>query len=88
MPTRAANQAGPSRADAELHQRICNQPTGGLSWSDRCTCGHLRGRHDAARHAPITTGNAVCTGRNLAGACLWPDCTCRTFIDTTKGARS
>ena len=70
-------------ADLRTHRIACLPPTTGTCWSDRCTCVHVRGRHDAARHQPITTttGGATrtCTGRNLAGACLWPGCDCTSF---------
>lgn len=70
-------------ADLAMHRIVCLAPTAGTSWSDRCTCRHVRGRHDVARHQPITTTTAgttrTCTGRNLAGACLWPDCHCTAF---------
>jgi hypothetical protein len=79
-----------SAADLAIHRRVCQQPTTDTSWSDRCTCRHVRGRHDIARHAEITTttatGVAVCTGRHLAGPCLWPDCHCTGYTPpTTRG---
>lgn len=78
-------------ADLRLHRIACLARTAGTSWSDRCGCQHVRGRHDAARHEPITTTAAgitrTCTGRNLAGACLWPDCNCATFTNTDTNPR-
>ncbi|MGI5237000.1 hypothetical protein [Dactylosporangium sp. CA-139066] len=68
-----------TRADRATHERVCTRPTTGTTWSDRCRCRHVRGRHTAATHAAIHTPNGTCTGRNLAGACLWPDCPCTGF---------
>jgi hypothetical protein len=80
-----------SSADLDTHRRACQQPTVGTCWSDRCTCRHVRGRHDTARHAEITTtttttGTTVCTGRNLAGPCLWLHCDCTGFTPPTTSS--
>ncbi|GAA3271307.1 hypothetical protein GCM10020218_013580 [Dactylosporangium vinaceum] len=73
-----------ARTAAAIHNRVCIQPVTGQIWSDRCHCRHVRGRHTAAIHAAITTPLGVCTGRNLAGACLWPFCPCSGFTGRTE----
>jgi hypothetical protein len=80
---RTAQRPTVTAADHAIHRTACQQPTTATTWSDRCSCRHVRGRHDAARHQPITTtttaGTTTCTGRSLAGTCLWPDCPCTGF---------
>jgi hypothetical protein len=73
--------------DLDTHRRACQQPVAAIGWSDRCTCRHVRGRHDAARHDPIPTDTGVCTGRNLAGPCLWPHCPCTAYTTPTTPTR-
>lgn len=68
-----------TRADHATHSSVCTEPATGQTWSDRCHCRHIRARHAAAIHAAIVTPTGTCTGRNLAGACLFTDCPCTGF---------
>lgn len=83
--TRARVRSRSGTAGLDLHRQTCATTSAGSAWSDRCTCAHVRGRHDATRHEPVPIPGvgraAVCTGRNLAGPCLWPDCTCTRFTN-------
>ncbi|HKS98361.1 MAG TPA: hypothetical protein VJT31_02430 [Rugosimonospora sp.] len=69
-----------SAADRRLHTEVCLAARPGQSWLDLCQCGELRARHADATHRPIPTGpGATCSGRNLAGACRTPTCSCTRF---------
>src|SRR5262245_55463476 len=50
----------------------------------RCDCGHGRPRHGPARHDGVPHGPGICTGRNLAGPCLWQGCRCGAYTPTTE----
>jgi hypothetical protein len=78
-----------TKADMSVHNRACTPAGTGEQWSDPCSCNHARVKHGKALHSSIPVENAYgpasCSGRLLAGACLWPGCGCTAFAN--GGAR-
>ncbi len=62
------------------HTTVCCAVEDDLgSWRQTCTCRHFRSRHAAVSHDGVPVEADICTGRNLAGACLWAGCGCSRF---------
>jgi hypothetical protein len=73
-------ESEPAVAGPNVHREVCLTAPAGGSWADRCRCGEPRARHANAEHKPIQVGpGAVCSGRNLAGACRNAGCSCTRF---------
>jgi predicted GIY-YIG superfamily endonuclease len=63
-----------------IHHTVCEMvPDYAIAWNDHCTCRHIRTRHASANHPPISLPQGNCTGRLLAGPCLWNGCDCTGF---------